>query len=61
MAKKQSIPTIKRVFSIIDGLELASIHLQQNESNYIIKIEFYIWNNDWREKTENYIEDEKTK
>lgn len=28
MAKKQSIPTIRNIFSISDGLELASMHLR---------------------------------
>lgn len=27
MAKKQSIPTTRKIFSIIEGLELASMHL----------------------------------
>lgn len=27
MAKKQSIPTTRKIFSMIDGLELASMHL----------------------------------
>lgn len=31
MVKKQSIPTIRKIFSIIDGLELASMHLNSKK------------------------------
>lgn len=43
IVKKQSIPTIKKIFSVIGGLDLASMHLKlMNKSSKQVNIMLYI-------------------